>query len=154
MLVALTAPVWALPSVGSVAPDFALASTTGRNLRLSEMRGQVVLINFWATWCAPCRQEMPLLSGLYQQYRGAGFNLLGVNLDGDRVKAQKMLSELGVTFPVLFDEKKKVADLYNPDGMPTTLVIDRDGHLRYVHRGYQAGYEKVYEKEVRELLKQ
>jgi peroxiredoxin len=80
--------------------------------------------------------------------------LLGVNVDGDRVKATRMLSDLGVAFPVLYDDKKTVANAYNPDGMPTTLLIDRSGRLRYVHRGYQPGFEKTYEAEIRELLKE
>jgi len=68
---------------GQQAPDFALKSSTGQNLRLSEYRGDVVMINFWATWCGPCRQEMPLLDELYSRYQRVGFNLLGVNIDDD-----------------------------------------------------------------------
>ncbi|MDH3804802.1 MAG: TlpA family protein disulfide reductase, partial [Gammaproteobacteria bacterium] len=88
---------------GRPAPDFALKSSSGENLRLSEHRGDVVMVNFWATWCGPCRQEMPLLDELYSRYERVGFSLLGVNIDDNSSKALKMVSELGVSFPVLFD---------------------------------------------------
>jgi peroxiredoxin len=144
----------ALPQVGATAPDFASKSSTGRNVRLSELRGQVVLINFWASWCSPCRQELPLLSKIYTQYRSAGFALLAVNVDDNRKDAEGMLQRLDLKFPTLFDGGKSVAKLYGVDTMPATLVIDRDGRVRYVHRGYYEGYERKYEQQVRELLKE
>jgi peroxiredoxin len=144
----------ALPAVGAPAPDFALQSSTGRNLRLSELRGEVVLINFWATWCGPCRQEMPQLGRLYAQYREAGFTLLGINIDDSRANAEAMMKKLGVGFPTLFDGDKRVARLYDVDTMPATLLIDRDGRVRYVHRGYRDGYERKYQEQIRELLKE
>jgi len=82
---------------GQVAPDFALKSSTGENLRLSEYRGNVVMINFWATWCGPCRQEMPLLDELYTRYERVGFSLLGVNIDDDSRRAMQMIEDLTVT---------------------------------------------------------
>ena len=144
----------ALPSVGAMAPNFASKSDSGRNVRLSELRGQVVLINFWASWCSPCRQELPLLNKIYTQYRAAGFMLLAVNVDDNRKDAEAMLKRLELRFPTLFDDAKAVAKLYGVDTMPATLVIDRDGRVRYVHRGYYEGYEKKYEQQVRELLKE
>lgn len=144
----------ALPAVGTRAPDFSLSGSTGRNMRLSELRGEVVLINFWATWCGPCRQEMPQLNQLYAQYRAAGFTLLGVNIDDKRDNAQAMMKKLGVHFPTLFDSDKRVARLYDVDTMPATLLIDRDGRVRYVHRGYRDGYERKYQEQIRELLKE
>lgn len=144
----------ALPAVGTRAPDFSLKSSTGRNMRLSELRGEVVLLNFWATWCGPCRQEMPQLGRLYTQYREAGFTLLGVNIDDSRANAETMVKKLGVHFPTLFDSDKRVARLYDVDTMPATLLIDRDGRVRYVHRGYRDGYERKYQEQIRELLKE
>ena len=139
---------------GQPAPDFALKSITGENLRLSEFRGEVVMINFWATWCGPCRQEMPLLDELYQRYQKVGFQLLGINIDDDRRSAVKMVRVLGVGFPVLLDERKDVSRLYDVDAMPATLLIDRTGIVRYVHHGYRSGYEQSYVDEIRELLKE
>jgi peroxiredoxin len=139
---------------GQPAPDFALKSSTGENLRLSEYRGDVVMINFWATWCGPCRQEMPLLDELYSRYQRVGFNLLGVNIDDDSSRAMAMINELGVSFPVLFDASKEVSRLYDVDAMPVTIIVDRDGNVRHVHQGYKPGYEQKYLDQVRALLRE
>jgi len=139
---------------GQLAPDFALKSSTGENMRLSEFRGDVVMINFWATWCGPCRQEMPLLNELYVRYERVGFNLLGVNIDDDSRRAMQMIEELGVTFPVLFDARKEVSKLYNVEAMPVTVLVDREGIVRYVHLGYKPGYEDKYLDQVRSLLRE
>src|SRR6266852_5534816 len=96
----------ALPAVGLVAPDFALKSDRGRNVRLSELRGQVVLVNFWASWCSPCRQELPLLNKIFTRYRAAGFTLLAISVDDDRKNAEAMLKRLELQFPTLFDGGK------------------------------------------------
>jgi len=139
---------------GQLAPDFALKSSTGENLRLSEYRGDVVMINFWATWCGPCRQEMPLLDELYTRYERVGFNLLGVNIDDDSRRAMQMIEELGVSFPVLFDARKEVSKLYEVDAMPVTVLVDREGNVRFVHHGYKPGYEDKYLDQVRSLLRE
>jgi peroxiredoxin len=139
---------------GKAAPDFSLKSSTGENMRLSEYRGDVVMINFWATWCGPCRQEMPLLDELYERYERVGFNLLGVNIDDDSSRAMKMVAELGVSFPVLFDARKEVSKLYQVNAMPVTVLVDRDGNVRHVHHGYKPGYEEKYLNEIRALLRE
>jgi peroxiredoxin len=139
---------------GQAAPDFALKSSSGENLRLSEYRGDVVMINFWATWCGPCRQEMPLLDELYTRYERVGFNLLGVNIDDDSRRAMQMIEELGVNFPVLFDAQKEVSKLYDVEAMPVTVLVDREGNVRYVHHGYKPGYEDKYLDQVRSLLRE
>jgi peroxiredoxin len=139
---------------GQTAPDFALKSSTGENLRLSEYRGDVVMINFWATWCGPCRQEMPLLDELYSRYNRVGFNLLGVNIDDDSRRAMQMVEELGVNFPVLFDARKEVSKLYEVEAMPVTVIVDRQGTVRYVHHGYKPGYEEKYLDQIRSLLRE
>ncbi len=139
---------------GQPAPDFALKSSTGENMRLSEHRGDVVMINFWATWCGPCRQEMPLLDELYTRYQRVGFNLLGVNIDDDSGRAMKMIEELGVNFPVLFDARKEVSKLYSVEAMPVTVLVDREGNVRHVHHGYKPGYEEKYLDQIRSLLRE
>jgi peroxiredoxin len=139
---------------GRAAPDFALKSSTGENLRLSEYRGDVVMINFWATWCGPCRQEMPLLDEMYTRYKRVGFNLLGVNIDDDSRRAMQMIEELGVNFPVLFDSRKEVSKLYVVEAMPVTVLVDREGKVRFVHHGYKPGYEDKYLDQVRSLLRE
>jgi peroxiredoxin len=150
-LAASTAPAALAPA--STAPDFTLHVMDGPNLRLKEQRGRVVMVNFWATWCGPCRQEMPQLNRLYEKYKASGFVLLGVNVDDDQHKAAEVAAKLGVTFPVLLDTDKAVSKLYDLSTMPSTVLIDRDGKVRYVHRGYLTGYEDNYEKQIRELLK-
>ena len=139
---------------GQTAPDFVLKSSTGENLRLSEYRGDVVMINFWATWCGPCRQEMPLLDELYGRDQRVGFSLLGVNIDDDSRRAMAMVKELGVRFPVLFDEEKKVSKLYEVEAMPLTILLDREGTVRHIHYGYKPGYEQKYLNEIRSLLRE
>lgn len=136
------------------APDFTLHSASGGNQRLKEQRGQVVMLNFWATWCGPCRQEMPQLNRLYEKYHGAGFNLFGVNIDDDAGSAIGLSSRLGLRFPVLLDTDKRVSRMYDLSTMPSSVLIDRNGVVRYVHLGYKEGYEDAYEKQIRELLKE
>lgn len=149
------AVVWAADAkVGQMAPNFTLKSISGKNLRLSEYRGQVVMLNFWATWCGPCRQEMPVLNRLYARYKKIGFVILGINLDNDPAKAKAMVRKIGVDFPILFDARKHVSKSYEVDAMPSTVLVDRDGKVRYLHRGYLPRFKERYEREVQELLKQ
>ena len=136
------------------APDFTLPSLGGPNLRLQEQRGRVVMINFWASWCGPCRVEMPHLARLYEKYRGSGFTVLAVNIDESPQKAASLATQLGMRFPVLLDTDKKVSRLYDLSTMPSTVLVDRDGRVRYVHRGYRDGYEETYDKQIRELLRE
>lgn len=138
----------------ATAPDFTLRTMDGPNLRLHEQRGRVVLVNFWATWCGPCRQEMPHLNRLYEKYRASGFMLLGVNVDDDSRKAADLATKLGLKFPVLLDSDKKVSRTYDMSAMPATVVIDRNGRVRYIHRGYRDGYEATYDAQIRDLLKE
>ncbi|CAN5229153.1 TlpA disulfide reductase family protein [soil metagenome] len=142
----------AVDLTGSEAPDFALKSASGENLRLSEFRGDVVMLNFWATWCGPCRQEMPLLDEMYQRYRKVGFELLGVNIDEDTQRAEEMAATLDITFPLLFDLDKTVSKRYRIQAMPVSVLIDRRGVVRHVHYGYQPGDEQGYLDEIRKLL--
>ncbi len=138
----------------AAAPDFTLKSASGENLRLSELRGEVVMINFWASWCGPCRQEMPLLEELYNQYSPMGFTIVGVNVEEDSSKAREMLKDIPVNFPVVFDNKSTVSRLYDVVAMPSTVLVDRDGNIRYLHRGYKPGYEETYQQQVRALIRE
>jgi len=146
----------AVPAVvpATPAPDFTLRTMGGPNLRLAEQRGQVVVLNFWATWCGPCRQEMPHLNRLYEKYKASGFVLLGVNVDDDVRNATEVAGKLNIKFPVLLDTDKKVSKLYDMSTMPATIVIDREGRVRYIHRGYRDGYEATYDQQIRELMKE
>ena len=136
------------------APDFTLRQIDGPNLRLGEQRGRVVMVNFWATWCGPCRVELPHLARLHHKYRGSGFTLLGVNIDEDPNAARALVGKMGLKFPVLLDTEKKVVGSYDLNAMPATVLIDKDGRVRYLHRGYREGVEQTYEQQVRELLRE
>lgn len=144
----------AVTAAAEKAPDFTLESKSGENVRLAEQRGKVVMLNFWATWCAPCRKEMPLLDEIHERYEAAGFVLYGVNVEQDSEKAAELVDELGVTFPILYDPESKASQAYGVDAMPTTIMIDRDGEIRYVNRGYRSGDEDKYRKQVRELIRE
>ena len=138
------------------APDFTLKSNQGENIRLADLHGEVVMINFWATWCVPCLEEMPLLEELYQKYESAGFTLLGINVEDtdDSEKVNEMIEKLQVSFPVLYDVESIASKLYNVDAMPSTVFVDREGNFRYVHRGYSSGDEEGYTKIVQALIRQ
>ncbi|MEE8379586.1 MAG: TlpA disulfide reductase family protein [Gammaproteobacteria bacterium] len=148
------APTVFAGNIKGPAPDFTLKSRSGENIKLSELRGEVVMINFWASWCAPCRQEMPLLEELYKKYSDLGFTLLAVNVEEDSSKADILLRDIPVTFPVLYDNTNKVTKLYKVVAMPSTIIIDRNGDMRYLHRGYLPGYEEEYKKQVSELIRE
>jgi peroxiredoxin len=136
------------------APDFTLPSRAGAEVSLSGLKGQVVLINFWATWCGPCRKEMPLLDQLYQRYKGLGFTMLGVNVEEDSTLADRFLKDTPVSFPVLLDRQNAVSKLYEVTAMPSTVLVDRQGRVRYVHHGYQPGTENQYQDEIRSLIRE
>ena len=136
------------------APAFTLPARGGSTVNLSQFKGQVVMINFWASWCVPCRKEMPLLETIYKKYKPLGFTLIGVNVEPDQKDAEKFLSQTPVSFPVLFDAKSQVSGLYNVQVMPTTVFIDRKGNVRMVHQSYQDGAENQYMDQIRTLLRE
>ena len=141
-------------TLDKAAPDFTLKSLQGKNLKLSEMSGNVVLLNFWASWCGPCRQEMPLLNDLHNKYEPLGFTVIGVNVEQETELARSFIANSPVDFPILLDSSNKVSQLYDVIAMPTTVLIDREGKMRYLHKGYQAGDEKIYQKMVKKLIRE
>ena len=154
----LAALLVAIPALGGgssgPAPGFALTARDGKTVNLAQLKGQVVMINFWASWCHPCRDEMPLLENIYKKYGKLGFTLIGVNVEPDRKAAEAWLKQTPVSFPVLFDTDSKVSKLYNVTGMPTTVFIDRKGNLRAVHQSYNPGDENGYMDQIRALMRE
>ena len=138
----------------AAAPDFTLPTRDGGSLSLDQLKGQVVMINFWATWCGPCRQEMPLLQQIQSKYEPLGFTLVGINVEPDSDAAKTWLAQVPVSFPILFDPQNKVAESYGVQGMPSSVFIDRSGNVRFVHRGYQPGDEAKYADMIRSLVKE
>lgn len=135
--------------------DFVLRDTAGRTVRLSDYRGQVVLLNFWATWCVPCAAELPHLQRLYQQYRDQGFVVLAISMDGPETSAavDTHARRYGLTFPVLLDEETRVVGVYNPKRTaPFTVMLGHDGAVAGTREGYTAGDEIAIEAEVAALL--
>jgi thiol-disulfide isomerase/thioredoxin len=136
------------------APTFSLPARGGSTVDLSQYKGQVVMINFWASWCVPCRQEMPLLESIYKKYKPLGFTLIGVNVEPEQKDAEGFLKQTPVSFPVAFDAKSKVSGMYNVQGMPTTVFIDRKGNVRLMHESYKPGDENLYMDQIRSLLRE
>ena len=136
------------------APQFSLAARGGKTVNLAQYKGQVVMINFWATWCGPCRQEMPLLESIYKKYNKMGFTLLGVNVEPDPKPAEDWLKATPVSFPILFDTKSEVSKMYQVSGMPSTVIVDRKGNVRVIHHGYKPGDENSYQDNIRKLVRE
>jgi len=112
------------------------------------------MLNFWASWCGPCRQEMPILEQLHKRYGKLGFTVVGVNVEQDTSKAVAYLRDIKVSFPILYDNTSKVSKLYDVRAMPTTVMIDRNGNMRFKHHGYKPGYEKDYKKQIKQLIRE
>jgi thiol-disulfide isomerase/thioredoxin len=149
------AAVSAAPDVGQPAPAFTLpVRGGGAPVALSGLKGQVVMVNFWASWCGPCRQEFPLLDSIYKKYKSQGFTLLGLNVEPDQKLAEGFLAQTPVSFPILFDAKSETSRLYGVNAMPTTFLVDRKGNLRWMHRAYKPGDENEYLDQVRALLRE
>lgn len=154
-LVAVFASAAFAASSAGPAPAFQLSGRGGKSIDLSQFKGQVVMINFWATWCGPCRQEMPLLEDIYKKYKPMGFTMLGVNVEPDSKSAEAWLSkQKPVSFPIAFDTDSKVSKLYKVAGMPSTVFVDRKGNVRVMHKGYKPGDEDFYLSQIRSMLKE
>lgn len=155
-LAALVAAAGAIAAAGDAGPTpaFTLTTLSGQQDSLRQYKGQVVLVNFWATWCGPCQQEMPLLNQMYKEYQPAGFTLIGVDVDSDKTAVQALLARKPVSFPILLDPANRVSKEYHVDEMPSTVIIDRKGEIRYIHRGYKPGDENEYQDRIRQLIQE
>ena len=140
--------------VGKNAPDFVLKGIDGRNLRLSEFRGQVVLVNFWARWAGDSRQEMPALDRINTIYQRAGLVVIGVSVDEDINRAREFAGAMKVSYPILFDTGSNVGRNYMLQKMPVTILVDRAGVVRYSSVGFKQGDERAYLDQIRELLRE
>ncbi|MEN8240904.1 MAG: TlpA disulfide reductase family protein [Chloroflexota bacterium] len=133
--VSATGEITTAPEVGAYAPDFSLPSLNDETIHLSDYQGKVVLINFWAVWCPPCRQEMPSIQQAYEQY-GPDLVVLSVNAGDARADAIDFKEEYGLTFEIVLDADHAVQDLFRVRGLPTTLIIDQQGIIQVVHIGF------------------
>ncbi len=137
---------------GQAAPEIRLSDLSGKPVALSSFKGKVVLVDFFASWCAPCREELPVLEKLHKTYRDQGLVVLGVNIDNELAAAQTFLKAVPVSFTVLHDAEKKVAKVYAPPTMPSSYLIDRKGQIHYVHKGFRASDAAKIEAELKKML--
>lgn len=150
--------IWTGPSVpdpiarGSTAPDFALPRLSGEEVRLSSLRGRVVLVNFWATWCKPCEEEMPAMERLYRALEPEGLELLAVSVDDTRDVVEAFQAEQDLSFPILLDPDQRVSRLYQTFRYPETLLVDREGVVVERYVGPRDWDDPLYEARLRRLL--
>ncbi len=142
------------PLVGRDAPDFVLKTNGGANLRLSEFRGQVVLVNFWARWAGDTHREMRALDKINTTYQRAGLVVLGVSIDEDLKRAQEFADSMKVSYPIMFDTGSDIGREYQLAKMPVTILVDRSGVVRFAHIGFQRGDDRMYLEQIRELLRE
>jgi peroxiredoxin len=140
--------------VGSPAPAFELEDASGREVRLEDFKGKVVLISFWAPWCDLCRVELQELESLYKKYKRDGFEVIGIGLDTSTEGVTKMLRKVPLTYRVISDDKGKAADAYRVSGVPLSFFVGRDGVIRHRHAGFGQESLPLYMQEIEELLKQ
>lgn len=139
--------------VGQAAPPFTLPTLqTEQATTLQQFAGKVVYLDFWASWCAPCRTSFPLLNKLHEKLKAQGFTVLAVNLDEDKANAEKFLKEIPVSFSVLRDADGSWSDKYGVESMPTSYIIDKQGVVQNIHRGFASDDIKELEAKITALL--
>ena len=141
---------------GAAAPEVAgpWLGKSNEAVKLSALRGQVVYVDFWASWCVPCRISMPALDGLYRKHGARGFVVVGVNKDATGADALRFLQRTAVSFPLVSDQDDKAARAFDVKAMPSGYLVDRRGVVRHVHRGFTAETAALVEREIEELLKE
>jgi len=142
------------PLIGAPAPDFAVDSVNGQGKISSKgLEGKVVVVDFWASWCEPCKKSFPKLQGLQVKYRASGLQVVGISEDEERTRRfLEFGPTYGATFPLGWDDGQKIAKMWQPKSMPASFVVDRKGIVRFAHLGYHDGDEEEIEKEVKSLL--
>lgn len=137
---------------GAKAPEIAAKDLEGRPVGRAQLAGKVVLVDFWATWCAPCKIELPVLNGLQQKYGARGLVIVAVSVDKEASNAREFAKKLGLRMPVVHDAKHTLAERYEPPKMPSSYLIDRKGKVHKVYAGFHKGDEVGLEKEIVKLL--
>jgi len=140
--------------VGGRAPEIGVNDLNGRPVRIASLRGKVVLVDFWASWCAPCRQEFPVLERLHRTYASQGLAIVGVSVDNDVANVRSFLRRNSASFLIAHDPRKVAAARYGGTAMPSSYIIDRRGIVRHYHAGFRASDAATIEREVQALLRQ
>ena len=138
--------------VGRQAPAFDAVTLAGQPIAMADFKGRVVLVDFWASWCEPCREEFPEFESLYQEFRDRGVEIIAVSVDRKRENAEAFLAKHPVTFAVVHDKDRAIADRFKPRAMPTAYIIDQAGVVRYVHLGFHRAYLAKYREQIGLLL--
>jgi peroxiredoxin len=152
LLVSLGALTASALDAGERAPELGRADLDGNTIRMAGLRGKVVVVDFWATWCEPCREELPVLNRLYRRHRSEGLVVVGVSVDNAEDNVREFLGEFPLAFPIIHDSGHQIAGRYAPPSMPSSYIIDRRGVVRHVHQGYRARDAEVITREIRALL--
>jgi thiol-disulfide isomerase/thioredoxin len=142
-------------ALNAPAPGFKLANSAGHPRSLSEYKGNIVFVNFWASWCGPCQQELPELNKLAAHYAGRGVRVLVINVEKTRTPGKALLARLGLTrpnFEVLWDSRSKAVSAYDIPSMPTSFVLDSRGVIRFIHNGYHPENTEAWRSEINQLL--
>lgn len=141
------------PLVGSPAPDFKSDSLNGQGkFSVKGMEGKVVIVDFWATWCEPCKKSFPKLQELNVKYKASGLEIIGISEDDEKGGIADFGSTYGSKFPLGWDDGKSIAGKWQPKSMPSTFIVDRKGIVRFMHLGFHDGDEVTLEKEIKSLL--
>ena len=141
------------PLIGSEVPNFAAASVNGKGrATVQANEGKVLIVDFWATWCEPCKKSFPKLEDLYVRYRTSGMEIVAVSEDDDNDGISGFGNSFGAKFPLVWDNGKAIASKWQPKSMPSTFIVDKKGVVRFVHLGYHDGEEAEIEREVKSLL--
>jgi len=134
-----------------IAPNFNLETSTGK-FQLADFRGKVVYVDFWASWCAPCRKSFPWLNEMQKKYKDQGLIIIGINVDRERSLAETFLKDTPADFPMAYDPDGELASKYKLVGMPSAYLIDKQGNIMHTHIGFRANKIKSYEKAIQHLL--
>ena len=148
----LFASLAAAIDAGAPAPDFTVAAADGKPLQLSAYRGKLVYLDFWASWCAPCRRSFPWMNAMQQKYGARGFTVVGINVDKKRSDAEKFLAQTPAGFTVVYDDAGATPSAYGVKGMPSSYLIDARGNVTYVERGFVDEHKADLEQRIAALL--
>lgn len=147
----LSQPVWAV-NAGTVPPDFALLTLDHKSVKLSEYTGKVILLDFWASWCGPCRESLPWMQAMQEKYGARGFQVVTINVDENSKDAAELLKELGVSVLALMDPSGRIPEMYDLQSMPSSFLIGRDGKISLVHSGFTSSDREPLEHAIMSML--
>ncbi len=153
IVIALLSVLGSRPTTAELAPDFPIPARAGA-ATLQDLRGRVVYLDFWASWCTPCRKSFPWMNEMAARYADQGLEIISVNLDKERALAEKFLREMPASFVVVYDPAGRLAEQYGLIGMPTSYLIDRRGEVRQRHVGFHVRSQDAYESEIQQLLRE